>query len=106
MFDVPGCRRLEGMDKTPLPKHTTAFFVQAAIAFGAALLAVVLGIAYLPVDTWMRSFLAVGTLFLVSSTFTLAKVVRDAQESTALASRIDQARVDRILSEHDPFAAA
>ena len=94
------------MDKTPLPKHTTAFAVQSAIAFGAALIAVVLGIAYLPVDTWMRSFLAVGTLFLVSSSFTLAKVVRDAQESTALTSRIDQARVDRILSEHDPFAAA
>lgn len=93
------------MDKTPLPKHTTAFFVQAAIAFGAALLAVALGIAYLPVDTWMRSFLAVGTLFLVSSSFTLAKVVRDAQETTALSSRIDQARVDRILAEHDPFAA-
>jgi len=93
------------MDKTPLPKHTTAFFVQAAVAFGVALLAVVLGIAYLPVDAWMRSFLAVGTLFLVSSSFTLAKVVRDAQEVTALTSRIDRARVDRILAEHDPFAA-
>jgi hypothetical protein len=53
----------------------------------------------------MRSFLAVGTLFLVSSSFTLAKVVRDAQEQQALASRIDQARVDRILADHDPFAA-
>jgi hypothetical protein len=93
------------MDKTPFPKNTTAFFVQSAVAFGAALLAVVLGIIYLPVDTWMRSFLAVGTLFLVSSTFTLAKVVRDAQEASALTSRIDQARVDRILAEHDPFAA-
>ena len=93
------------MEKTPTPKTTTAFFVQSAVAFGAALLAVVLGIAYLPVDSWMRSFLAVGTLFLVSSTFTLAKVVRDAQETTALSTRIDQARVDRILAEHDPFAA-
>jgi hypothetical protein len=35
----------------------------------------------------MRSFLAVGTLFLVSSTFTLAEVVRDAQESTPRLSR-------------------
>jgi hypothetical protein len=94
------------MDKTPATKTTTAFFVQAGLAFGVALLAVVLGIAYLPVDPWMRAFLAVGTLFLVSSSFTLAKVVRDAQESSAIASRLDQARVDRILAEHDPFAAA
>jgi hypothetical protein len=93
------------METTPRTRTTTAFFVQAAVAFGAALLAVVLGICYLPVDTWMRSFLAVGTLFLVSSSFTLAKVVRDAQEQQALASRIDQARVDRILADHDPFAA-
>ncbi len=85
-------------------KNTSAFFAQAAIAFGIALFSVVLGICYLPVDVWMRSFLAVGTLFLVSSSFTLAKVVRDAQEQQALASRLDQARVDRLLAEHDPFA--
>ena len=87
-----------------LNKTTAAFFVQAAIAFGSALLAVIIGIAYLPVDAWVRAFLAVGTLFLVSSCFTLAKVVRDAQESAAIASRVDQARVDRILADHDPFA--
>jgi hypothetical protein len=94
------------MENTPRTRTTTAYFVQAALAFGLALLAVVLGICYLPVDAWMRSFLAVGTLFLVSSSFTLAKVVRDAQEQQALTSRIDQARLERILAEHDPFAAA
>ena len=94
------------MENTPRTRTTTAYFVQAALAFGLALLAIVLGICYLPVDAWMRSFLAVGTLFLVSSSFTLAKVVRDAQEQQALTSRIDQARLERILAEHDPFAAA
>jgi hypothetical protein len=84
-------------------KTTTAFYAQAGLAFGVALLAVVLGICYLPVDPWMRAFLAVGTLFLVTSSFTLAKCVRDAQESTLLASRLDQARVEKILAEHDPF---
>ena len=94
------------MNTNLLNKTTAAFFVQAAIAFGAALLAVDIGIAYLPVDAWVRAFLAVGTLFLVSSCFTLAKVISDAQESAAIASRVDQARVDRILADHDPFAAA
>lgn len=92
------------MNTNLLNKTTAAFFVQAAIAFGSALLAVIIGIAYLPVDAWVRAFLAVGTLFLVSSCFTLAKVVRDAQESAAIASRVDQARVDRLLADHDPFA--
>lgn len=73
------------------------------IAFAAALTATVIGIWNLPVDPWIRGFLVTAELFLVTTTFTLAKVVRDAQESAAVAARIDQARVDRILAEHDPF---
>ena len=51
----------------------------------------------------MRAFLAVGTLFLVTSSFTLAKCVRDAQETSLLATRLDQARVEKILADHDPY---
>jgi len=93
------------MSTPSTPRTTTMFYAQAALSFGAALLAVTLGICYLPVDAWMRAFLAVGMLFLVTSSFTLAKCVRDAQESSQLASRLDQARMDKILAEHDPFLA-
>lgn len=86
-------------------KTSQAFFVQAGISFAVAMCAVVFAILYLPVDGWMRAFLALGSLYLVTSTFTLAKCVRDQQENSALHARIDQARVDKILSEHDKFAA-
>ena len=66
-------------------------------------LAVGTGIAYLPVSSWMRAFLAIGLLYVVTSCFTLAKCVRDHQEAEAVTSRVDQARLDKILSEHDPF---
>jgi hypothetical protein len=42
-------------------------------------------------------------LFTVSSAFTLAKVVRDRQEESFVANRVDRARVDKLLAEHDPF---
>lgn len=87
------------------PKQTSAFFAQAAISFGLALTGLVTGIVYLPVDTWMRSFLAVGTLYVVTASFTLAKCVRDAHESHSVLSRVDEARLERILAEHDPFKA-
>lgn len=87
----------------PSTKTTTAFYAQAALSFAVAVCAIILGICYLPVDPWMRAFLALGSLFLVTSTFTLAKCVRDAQESSGLYSRLDQARLDKILAEHDPF---
>jgi hypothetical protein len=91
------------MTKRVEPTNTTAFYAQAALAFGIAMFAVVAGIYFLPVDGWMRAFLAVSSLFLVSSSFTLAKVVRDAQEQSAVTARLDQARVDKLLAEHDPF---
>ena len=84
-------------------KNTSAFFAQAAISFGIALLTMVFAILFLPVDPWIRAFLGLGTMFLTTSCFTLAKCVRDSQENQYVVSRLDQARVDKILAEHDPF---
>ena len=84
-------------------RNTNAFFAQAGISFAVALLSMVLAILYLPVDPWIRAFLGLGVMFLTTSSFTLAKCVRDAQESQYVVSRLDQARVDKILAEHDPF---
>jgi hypothetical protein len=85
------------------PKQTSAFYAQAAISFGVSVVSVVCGVAYLPVDGWVRSFLAIGVLYVVTSSFTLAKCVRDAQESSAVLSRVDEARLQRLLAEHDPL---
>lgn len=82
---------------------TTAFFAQCVISFGVALTSVAIGIAYMPIDAWVRAFLAVAVLYTVTSAFGLAKCVRDRQEIVATASRVDQARLDKLLSEHDPY---
>jgi hypothetical protein len=84
-------------------KSTSAFYLQSVVSFGVSLTAVAVGVAYLPVGLWIRSFLALGLLYVVTSTFTLAKCVRDQQESSAVISRIDQARLERLLADHDPF---
>ncbi len=86
-------------------KNTAAFFAQAGISFAVALLGIVFALLYLPVDPWVRAFFGMTTLFLVSSSFTLAKVIRDNQDQSSVATRLDQARVDKILAEHDPFRA-
>lgn len=84
-------------------RNTAAFFAQAGISFAAALLAMLFAVLYLPVDPWVRAFLGLGTLYLTTSAFTLAKCIRDAQDDQYVVSRIDQARVDRILADHDPY---
>lgn len=84
-------------------KNTPAFFAQAALAFGLALTGMIIGELYLPASGWTRAFLALGTIFLVTSSFTLAKCVRDAQETGSVISRLDQARLERLLAEFDPY---
>ena len=49
----------------------------------------------------MRAFLALGLLYVVTSSFTLGKCIRDRQEETAIVSRVDQARLDKLLAEQD-----
>lgn len=82
---------------------SAAYFAQATLSFAASLLTVGIGVAWLPVGPWERGFLALGVLFLVSSSFTLAKCVRDRQETQEVTHRVDQARIDKIIYEHDPY---
>jgi hypothetical protein len=89
---------------TPTPsKNTNAVFLQAGISFAVALMTMVVAVLYTPVEPWIRAFLGLGTRYLTTSAFTLAKCVRDAQENQSVSSRLDQARVDKLLAEHDPF---
>lgn len=91
------------MTTTVKSSTTAAFLVQAAISFGVALGACVIGIARLPVGGWVRAFLGLALLYAVTSSFTLAKCVRDRQETATITGRVDQARLDKLLAEHDPF---
>ena len=72
---------------TPQPRTTPQFYLQAMIAFAASAAGLGAGIIYLPVDPWIRAFLAVSVLFVITSTFTLAKCVRDRQEDVATAEQ-------------------
>src|SRR6266700_2229879 len=100
---VPGGRGAEDKHmSTPLrPRTTTSFFMQSVISFAVSLGVTITGIGYLHDSRWIRGFLALGLLYVVTSSFTLAKCVRDRQEETALVSRVDQAGLDKLLTEQD-----
>lgn len=83
--------------------NTAAFHAQAYISFAVSLVAMGLGIAYLHTDAWIRAFLGLSLLYVVTSSLTLAKVIRDRQEEEQVSTRVDQARLDKLLAEHDPF---
>ncbi|MEV6327271.1 YiaA/YiaB family inner membrane protein [Streptomyces sp. NPDC051909] len=92
------------MSDTPVKQqNTAAYHAQAVISFGLALAAVAIGVYQLDASAWVRAFLAISVLYLTTSAFTLAKVVRDRQEAGQIVSRVDQARLEKLLAEHDPF---
>lgn len=92
------------MSETPIKQqNTAAYYLQAVISFGIALAAVGLGILNLDADVWVRAFLGIAVLYLTTSAFTLSKVVRDRQEAGQIVSRVDQARLEKLLADHDPF---
>ncbi|MDA0631844.1 YiaA/YiaB family inner membrane protein [Nonomuraea sp. MCN248] len=91
------------MTKPVQPTMTAAYYAQCVISFAVAIGSVAIGLIFLPVNPWVRAFLAVAVLYTVTSAFGLAKCVRDRQESSNMSSRVDQARLDKLLAEHDPY---
>ena len=94
------------MDTEGLTGDSASFIIQSWVAFALAVVAMGWGIWVLPVDAWMRGFLAVGYLFTISSCLTLAKTIRDRHEQQRRASKLSSAAAEKILREHDQHVAA
>jgi hypothetical protein len=88
---------------TPNTAHSAAWVFQVKAAFGLAVGGLAIGIAALPLDPWKRGFLALGMVFVVNATFSLSKTMRDEHEAKKVHTRLDDARLGRLLAEHDPF---
>ncbi|GAA2554851.1 YiaA/YiaB family inner membrane protein [Streptomyces fimbriatus] len=104
MWPGPRPPTLVPMSDTPVKQQSTAaFYGQAVASFAVALGATAIGIFNLQADAWVRAFLGIAVLYLVTSAFTLAKVIRDRQEAGQIVNRVDQARLEKLLAEHDPL---
>ncbi len=88
---------------TVAPSQSSGWVVQTYISFAVSLSALALGIAYMPGDPWKRAFLGVAALYAITSSISLSKTVRDQHEAGRVVARVDEARFERLLTEHDPF---
>jgi hypothetical protein len=84
--------------------HSSAWVIQTWLSWVLAVGVTSMGVWFLPVDGWMKAFLGMGMLFTIGSTFSLAKTVRDVHEQQRIVSRIDEARMTKLLSEIDPLS--
>ncbi|MEP6557996.1 MAG: YiaA/YiaB family inner membrane protein [Burkholderiales bacterium] len=64
---------------------TSAWVLSVWIAFGATVCLTAWGLWRMTIDDWQKSYMVVAWLFLISTTFTVAKTVRDQQEADLVA---------------------
>jgi len=75
------------------------FFVK--FSFFISIIAMSIGIFFLPTDFWIKGYMAMGLLFVIGSTFTLAKTLRDEHEAMKLINQIQGVKTEKILKEYD-----
>jgi hypothetical protein len=88
------------MQQISSQKDSNAWIFQTWAAFILSVGMTTTGILNLPVDVWVKGFMGMGLGFSIGSTFSLAKTQRDLHESTKLTSKIEEAKVEQILSQH------
>ena len=59
------------------------------------------GIYFLPIDLWIKGYMLMGVMMLVSSTVTITKTIRDVHEADKLVNKIEDAKTEQLLMRID-----
>ena len=80
-------------------QHTSTWVTFTYASFIASVLMVAAGVAFMPIDFWIKGYLAMGIVMMIQTCVTLTKTVRDNHESSRLVNRIEDAKAERLLME-------
>lgn len=89
------------METPNLSEDSAAWRLFVHLAFIISLGMMCLGTYQLPVSGWIKGYLGMGLFFLVSSTITMTKTVRDSHEARKIVNRIHEAKTEKILKEYN-----
>ena len=78
--------------------HSGAWVTFTYVSFSASAFMVAIGVFFLPLDLWIKGYLAMGIVMLVQSCVTLTKTIRDMHEGGKMVNRIEDAKAERLLA--------
>ncbi len=84
--------------------HSSAWVAGTQVFFVASLVAMIWGISQINLDVWAQGYLAMGTMMCVFASINLAKTLRDVHEASRLTKRVEGAKLDRFLADHDSLS--
>ncbi len=89
------------MDKYELNSSSSSWDFFVKLAFALAIGSTLLGIYMLPGEMVIKGYFLISTFFLVFSTITLSKTIRDKHEAERLHNKITEARTSKIIRDMD-----
>jgi hypothetical protein len=84
--------------------HSAAWVTFTYISFAASVFMVAVGIFFLPLDAWVKGYLAMGAVLLIQSCIVMTKTLRDVHEGDKLVNRLEDAKAERILMDYSKAA--
>lgn len=88
------------MENAELNTNTTGWLLFVKLSFVISLLAMAAAIVFMPGDFMLKGYMALNSLFIVSSTIMVSKTLRDEHESKKIINKISEAKTNKILKEY------
>ncbi|PWQ97828.1 YiaA/YiaB family inner membrane protein [Leucothrix pacifica] len=88
------------MNEVTLQPNSTSWLLFVRLTFGISIAAMAAFIFFMEGSLLMRGYLALNSLFLISSTIMMSKTMRDEHEAQSLIHKISEAKTNKILKEY------
>ena len=88
------------MNESTLRPNSTSWLLFVRLTFGISIAAMAAFIFFMDGSLLMRGYLALNSLFLISSTIMMSKTMRDEHEAQSLSHKISEAKTNKILKEY------
>ncbi len=89
------------MERPLMSENSPGWMAFVWISFAASIGSMSLGIYHLPVEFWIKGYMAMGLLFSVGSCITLSKTLRDNHEARKLINRVTEVKTERMLHDYE-----
>ncbi|MDE1463541.1 YiaA/YiaB family inner membrane protein [Spartinivicinus poritis] len=87
------------MDYSDLQGSSQSWVVFVKISFVLSIAAMLMGILIIPASLEIKGYLVISALFIINSTITLSKTLRDEHEKERLINKISTAKTQKIINE-------
>ena len=88
------------MNDTNTTTNSASWLFFVKLTFGISVAAMVAFIFFMNGDLLTKGYLALNSLFMVSTTIMMSKTLRDEHENTKMINKISEAKTNKILKEY------